>query len=960
MDPPPETPTAIDFGRFRVLVRRRELVADRRPLELGGRAFEVLMALIEAGSAVVSKDALIERVWQGRIVEENNLQVQISALRRVFGADRDLIRTIAGRGYQFTGEIRTVPAQPYIPESVGLAQPVSRPPGPRTNLPELVSELIGRDAELATLRELSAVHRLVTLAGAGGIGKTRLAIETGRQLVPSVADGVWLAELASLSDPGLVPVTVAAALGIEVSGGVASAERVARALAPRQIILVLDNCEHVIDAAAQMTEALLSANPASRVITTSREPLRAEGEWIFQVPPLAVPTEAGINVDDALRYGAVRLFVDRAHAAEPRFSPDERAVAMIAAICRRLDGIPLAIELAAARAATLHIGEIATWLDRRFDLLTGGRRNALPRQRTLRATLDWSYELLPEIERQVLRRLSVFAGDFILEAANTVAASAEISAAGVVDCVTNLAQKSLVTADVGGPEVRYRLLETTRAYALEKLTGSGEYDDVARRHAEYYRTLLQRAATETQARRASEWLAVYGLAIDNVRAALDWAFSSDGDTTIGVALTVASERLWFGLSLMGEYQRRVERALSSLQPRHSGSAVHQMHLYATLATVLFNTNGPGPEASTAWTDVLEIAERLDDTEYRLRALWGLWYNRVGNGECRAALTIAQRYCTLPSSQADAADLLIGERMLGTSLYYLGDLSKARRHLEHMLSHCTAPIRRSHMMRFQFDLPVAARGTLARILWLEGFPDQAMRMAKDNAEEARAIDRVASVSLYWALDCECMVGLAVGDLATAERSAAMLLEQSVKQALGFWQALGRTYEAQILIKRGDVVTGARCLRTGLVELRETKYVLRFPGLLGALAEGMADVGQVTQALGAIDEALAQCETTDERWTMTELLRIRGELILLEGAPEASAAAENHFQQGLDWARSQGALSWELRCATALARLWRDQARSKEAHDLLAPVYDRFTEGFATSDLRVAKLLIEETS
>jgi len=189
---------------------------------------------------------------------------------------------------------------------------------------------------------------------------------------------------------------------------------------------------------------------------------------------------------------------------------------------------------------------------------------------------------------------------------------------------------------------------------------------------------------------------------------------------------------------------------------------------------------------------------------------------------------------------------------------------------------------------------------------------------------------------------------------------MLLEHSVKQALGFWQALGRTYEAQILIKRGDVVTGVRCLRTGLVELRETKYVLRFPGLLGALAEGMADVGQVTQALGAIDEALAQCETTDERWTMTELLRIRGELLLLEGAPDASAAAENHFQQGLDWARRQAALSWELRCATALARLWHDQARSKEAHDLLAPVYDRFTEGFATADLRAAKSLILEMS
>ena len=299
-------------------------------------------------------------------------------------------------------------------------------------------------------------------------------------------------------------------------------------------------------------------------------------------------------------------------------------------------------------------------------------------------------------------------------------------------------------------------------------------------------------------------------------------------------------------------------------------------------------------------------------------------------------------------------------MVGTSLYYLGDLNNARRHLEHVLSECTAPMRRSHITRFQFDLPVAAHGTLARVLWLLGFPDQAKRMSKANADDARAIDRVASVTLYWALDGECMIGLAVGDLAAAEHSAATLLEHSVQQGLRFWQALGDTYEGQIMIRRGDVVAGVQRLRTGLDEIREAKYVLRYPGLLGALAEGMADIGQVTQAQAVIDEALAKCETTDERWTMTELLRIKGELVLLEGTPESSAAAENHFLQGLDWARRQGALSWELRCASSLARLWHDQGRSKQAHELLAPVYDRFTEGFATSDLRAAKLLIEDTS
>ncbi|HYZ48157.1 MAG TPA: winged helix-turn-helix domain-containing protein, partial [Sphingomonas sp.] len=456
------------------------------------------MALIEAGGAVLSKDALMARVWPDRVVEENNLQTQISDLRAAFGADHALIRTVSGRGYQFTGEVRILAADPG--EHAGVAAAAPGAVLPPTNLPESVSELIGRDDELHEIVDLAATHRLVTLTGAGGIGKTRLALAVARQLLPHFADGVWLAELAPLADPGLVPAAVAAALGLEFPASAVSAEHVANALSGKELLLVLDNCEHVVAAAAIMAEALLRACPSVHVIATSREPLKAEGEWLSPVPSLAVPTEAAAEEGDPLGYGAVRLFLDRAQAVDPHFAPDERLVVLIAAICRRLDGIPLAIELAAARAATLGIEGLAARLDDRFELLTGGRRTALPRHQTLRATLDWSYGLLAEPERIVLRRLAVFAGVFNLEAASAVVASLDISSPDVVEGLLGLLAKSLVSAEASGSIAGYRLLDTMRAYAFEKLGESGEMAVVARRHAEYYRDLFERAETEWKTR----------------------------------------------------------------------------------------------------------------------------------------------------------------------------------------------------------------------------------------------------------------------------------------------------------------------------------------------------------------------------------------------------------------------------------------------------------------------------
>jgi predicted ATPase/DNA-binding winged helix-turn-helix (wHTH) protein len=954
MDPASESLASLAFGRFRVLPHRRELLADSRPIKLGGRAFDVLMALIEARGTVLGKGALMAHVWPNRVVEEKNLHVQISALRTALGAERELIRTVSGRGYQFTGETRVLSGGPDEHGGAELEAARSASALPPMNLPGPVSELIGRDEALREILSLSAAHRLVTLTGAGGIGKTRLALAAARRLLPKFADRVWVAELAPLADPDLVPAAIAAALGLEFPASAVSAELIANALSGKELLLVLDNCEHVIDAAAIMAESVLRANPAVHVIATSREPLKAEGEWIYSVPPLAVPAEDAEDEDEPFRYGAVRLFVERARAAAPHFSPDRRFAALIAAICRRLDGIPLAIELAAARVATLGIEEVAARLDDRFLLLAGGRRTALPRHQTLRATLDWSYELLPEPERVVLRRLEVFAGAFCLEAARAVVASPELAPSEVVDRLSNLVAKSLVAAEVAGTVARYRLLDTTRAYALEKLVQSGELDVVARRHAEFYRDLFERTETEWETRLTAEWLAHYGWRLDNLHAALDWAFSPNGDSTIGVALTAAAVPVWKHLSMMGECRSRVERALAILGSAASRDVCRELKLQAALATALIYTKGGISEIAATWTRALEIAESLDDAEYQLRSLWGLWSFHIGSGHHR--LVWAQRFYTVAAKQSDPSERVIGEQMIAISQYYLGDLSSARQHIEHALTDYVLRARKLHIIRFQADQRVAQGVFLARILWLQGFPDQAMRSAHSSVEDARASHHAMSLCYTLAL-AACPIALLTGDLTAAEYYVRMLLDHATKHALPLWRAWGLSQQGVLEIKRGDVATGLELLGAGFDELGEARAALGCVIFRGALASGLGRAGQIADGIAAIEEALAWTERTEERWIIAEFLRIKGELLLREGAPAAAATAEDHFRQALDWARRQGALSWELRAAMSLARLLRDEGRPADAMALLQPVYGRFTEGFDTADLKAAKALID---
>jgi len=380
-----------------------------------------------------------------------------------------------------------------------------------------------------------------------------------------------------------------------------------------------------------------------------------------------------------------------------------------------------------------------------------------------------------------------------------------------------------------------------------------------------------------------------------------------------------------------------------------------MQLEAALGLSRFHTKGPMREAGAAWARALTIADRLENTEYQLRSLWGLWSCRMTTGEYRDALAFAQRFRRLAAKQPDPADQLIADRMIGTVLRYMGDLTNARRHIERMLSRY-AP-HQSHTIRFVWDQRVAGEMVLALILWLQGFPDQAMRTAQRTIESARARDH--TISLCYALSTAvCPVALWIGDLAAAERYLSMLLDHSTKLAMAVWQAGGRCLKGALLLKQGRVNSGLDLLRGALDELRKTGSVPRYSVFLGVLAQGLAEAGQLAAGRAAVDEALLRSETNEERWCVAELLRVKGELILLENGPDATAAAEGHFRQALDWTRRQGALSWELRAATSVARMWRDQGRSNEARDLLAPVYNRFTEGFETADLKIAKSLLDQ--
>src|SRR5271166_438996 len=543
--------SALWFGRFRLDLARRQLLLDERPLQLGDRALQVLCVLAGAKGALVSKDELMARVWAGQVVEENNLQVQISALRKVLdpeGTGESWIVTVPGRGYRLLG--------------VGNGPPAEPAPAHHSNLPHLANALIGRERDVAEIEALLSAHRLVTLVGAPGVGKTSLSLQVGADLLAHFADGVWFVELAPLDRPELVGEAVAAVLGLLVQGERPAADAIAAFLRSRRVLLILDNCEHVIGAAAELADALLKTCPGVILLATSREALSVAGEHAYPVPLLDVPPRStSLTAVQAMEHSAVRLFVERAASALGRFSLTDETAPIIGEICRRLDGIPLAIELAAPRLKVLSPELLLARLDDQLHVLTAGSRTAVPRQQTLRAAIEWSYALLSEAEQAMLRSLGVFAGSFTLEAVAAVATGAPVEASDAFDMLAGLVDKSIVVSLGGMGENRFRLLESTRAFALEKLA-AGRCAAMARRLCEHMTIVFERAYRTWPMTPRADWLAAYEPDLDNLRVALGWSLRPDGDSALGVHLVSYTDWLWRELSLVQELRRWFELALT--------------------------------------------------------------------------------------------------------------------------------------------------------------------------------------------------------------------------------------------------------------------------------------------------------------------------------------------------------------------------------------------------------------
>lgn len=541
----------LGLGPLRLDIDAGALTHGDRVLPLGRRGVALLHALATQAGQYVSKARLMEAVWPGLIVGDNNLTVQIAAIRRVLSevaGGEAWIETLARRGYRYIG-----------PAALDEA-----PPGPGGRIAREQPALVGRHRELEAVTDLLAQHRLLTLTGPGGIGKTRLAQALAADPPGDFPDGVFTAFLDSVTDAALVPSVLARVLHVN-EGAESLADTLARHVARRRMLIVLDNCEHVAPAASHLATALLAASEGLRIVATSREPLRAAEEHRYEVPPLALPQE-GAAGNAILAADAVRLFVARARAQRADLALTPGRIATLATICSRLDGLPLAIELAAARVRSLSLEQIVERIDDRFRLLTGGTGARMSRQQTLRATLDWSYDLLAMDECVVLRRVAVFEGGFDLDAAGAVASDDELDAHAVVDVVQRLVQRSLVVREQRAAGERYRLLETTRAYAREKLGEADEAGSVRARHAAHYERFFAPAPGDWSHLPDARWMDRYLPELDNARAAVAFSYTAEGSAATGVALTATSHRLWRLYALRMESRERLDAALARIGP----------------------------------------------------------------------------------------------------------------------------------------------------------------------------------------------------------------------------------------------------------------------------------------------------------------------------------------------------------------------------------------------------------
>src|SRR3984893_17513482 len=960
----------LQFGPFELSSRERVLRREGVGLPLGGRALDLLIYLAERPGEVIAKQELIDHVGSDVTVEEGSIRVHVAAIRKALGDGQfgnRYIANIKGRGYSFVGTVVPLGDGTERRNAKFLHQ---------GRLPVRSIIMIGREAVVSEVSDKLRKERFVTLLGSGGIGKTTIALAVGRAVAEEFGGKVHLVDLESLTDPRHVAGAVATSLGLALKSKDPGLELV-DFVRSQKLLIILDSCEHVIEAVALVAEQLYQETEHIHLLTTSRELLKVEGEHCCRVLPLDVPPGGSEPTANAvLRYPAAQLFVRRVAARAGSVVLTDAEAPFVAEMCRKLDGIPLAIELAAGQVAVLGIKNTVARLMSRLELLRLSHRTAVPRHRTLKATLDWSYDLLSDAERIVLRRIAPFVGHFTLEGARYVAGELGVGTGEIFDAIAGLVEKSLIATRIDETQAQYRLLDTTRAYALEKLEEHAEVDVVFRRHAEYVTGYLESQRAALLAQLKAESGAAYpspsgnihlapkwsfgprgnnqiatGLAIasthssqlGNIRAALEWSFGSHGDDEIATRLAAASTQLFLELSLLIECRIWAERAIVRLGDQHKNSR-REMEIYASLSLALMHTEGSSQRVGEAFSRALDVAVIQRDFAYELRLLSGLFMYYRWNIDVHRALDIASRSKEVALKTLDPDDMALAETMLGAANHLAGNHPAALRNFESGLSHSASSSRllAGHYLFHHRSLLLVG---MAHCLMFRGLLDQSLDYARLAIEEGEKSDHPAT--LCRSLRLVLPVYLAVADLRRSEQYIAQLTELSAAYSLKPYRAVATGLRGRWLLLQNDLRGGIPLLKRSLEELHAQRLEMLGTDFVCDLGAGLIAMGKYQEALTLTVNAIDVQHRGGKLLYMPALFRVKG-LILASRSTEDYFEAEGSLLSAIDWAKRQSAALFELKAATELAELLLKRGRVPEAYKHLDVALDRTPGGILSPD------------
>jgi predicted ATPase/DNA-binding winged helix-turn-helix (wHTH) protein len=941
------SPLALRFGPFELNVAERSLKKVNQVIPLGGRAYDILIALLERAGEVVPKAELIAKAWPDVTVEEGSLRVHLSALRKALGDGQfgnKYIANIQGQGYSFIAPVTRLAAD----HNRGSA------PAGMSNLPPALGRMVGRNnVVLEILGLLQTEKRLITILGAGGIGKTTVALSAGHRALADFSGAAFFVDLSTVNDKEHLIDAIASVVGL-ASQSADPKEALLNFLRPRRVLIILDSCEHLIGKTAEIADYIFRNTPDIYILATSREALHVPGERVLRLCPLDCPPEQpGLTASEVLAYPAARLFAERVCARRGDFSLGDDEAPMVAEICRKLDGIALAIELAAGRAAIFGVSNTAARLGSRLDLLKFGRRTASPRHQTLIATLDWSHDHLSEIERVLLRRVAIFVGYFTREAALEVAEEVGIDQTDISGALGNLVNKSLIGVWTGSGGPFYRLLDTTRAYALEKLVISGEQDSVAGRHASFSVQMLESNPVNLFDLEFTEAAAdAVRDDLGNIRAALEWSFGPNGDDLKAIRLAAAASQLLLAMSLLLECRTWMEKAIDRMTP--DCDPRHQMKIHAALALSLMYTEGNSERVREAFHTALNFAQQHEDTHLELFLLSGMSLYLHGLVDPAGTFELALRGAAAARKTGSPEDAAIADAMLGAAYCLRRDQGRAQEHLKRSLR---GSLRRFSAGQYLFDLRSSSLSVLTHSCFFSGNFDQAADCAKMNIEDAEKSGH--PIGLCRALTNPMRLYFWVDDLEQVERSLAMLEHTAERHSLAPARAVALGLRGRYLARIGRMADGIRHLQEGLEKLAIHRYDVLTSDFVSELTVSLAKQNARSEALAVIDRSIAAVIKVNKPLRLPAFFLAKGSAFASGEMPDG-LLAEEFFSKAMTQARQESALPYELRAGLELARIWIGRGEVQRAHDLMSPVYSRFSEGLTTPDLILAKRILEQTS